>query len=61
MVGKKFTISSVTKDLTSFRVKEESHGPVVTDYNMLSIEAAEVVTVSLNGGEAWIDIPIYKA
>lgn len=60
MIGKTFAISSVLRDMKSFRVEEEKFG-VVHDYTLVDVESAQVLTVSLNDGESWIDLPVYKA
>lgn len=57
--GKEHTIISVTKDKKAFRVEAEKFG-VVHDYTAPYIEEAPSLSVSVNEGETWIDIPFLK-
>lgn len=58
--GEMHKISSVIKSLAAFRIEKEKFG-VVNDYDERHIQSATVLTVSLNNGESWLDIPFYQA
>lgn len=60
IAGETHKICDVTNDMKAFRLESEKYG-VVHDYDERHIQAATVLTVSLNDGKTWIDIPFIES
>ncbi len=58
--GVEETILSVSANGESFRIASEQNNPVVNNYNEYHIQSAQVLTVSFNDGNSWIDRPFYE-
>jgi len=59
--GVKDSICYVASNGKSFRVKSEEMASVVHEYDHRHIEEALTLTISVNSGRTWINIPFAQA
>lgn len=57
ITGREREIDTVTKDLQRIRLVDEKYS-IVNEYAINEVESAPVLTISLNDGKSWIDIPV---